>query len=115
MSLVQALVQEGLFNTKPRASRLPSERPASTTNLVREQGVSIYITGLPINLHSGIQPLDEVENAEFDGDTRHFLTDSHPLHINEPTMYWNAPLKELIWNPPRYNGNQWIGSWAFPM
>ena len=81
-------------------------------NTLREQGISIYITSLPINLHSGIQPLDDDVSVQFDGDTRHFLTDSHPSHINEPTMYWNVPLRELIWNPPTYK--PWIGSWAFP-
>ena len=110
LSLISSLVEEGLFNTRATSDSQQSSSQLSSGN--REQGISIYITSLPLNLHSGIPPIDDEVSVQFDGDIRHFLTDSHPLHINEGTMYWNLPLKELIWNPPTYT--PWVGSWAFP-
>ena len=110
LSLVSSLVEEGLFNTRTNLTSQQNNLQLSGGN--REQGISIYITSLPLNLYSGLPPIDDEVSVQFDGDIRHFLTDSHPLHINEGTMYWNLPLKELIWNPPTYK--PWVGSWAFP-
>ena len=112
LSLIRNLVKEGLFNTHSNPESHRTNPQASGGDNFRAQGVSVYVTGLPLNLHSGIQPLDNDANVQFDGDTRHFLTDSHPLHINEPTMHWEVPLRELVWHPPVYW--PWVGSWAFP-
>ena len=110
LSLINSLVEEGLFNTRINLNTQQNNMQLSAGN--REQGITIYITSLPLNLYSGITPIDDEVSVQFDGDIRHFLTDSHPLHINEGTMYWKLPLKELIWNPPTYI--PWVGSWAFP-
>ena len=112
LNLIRNLVKEGLFNTQASLAGHSTNPHTSGRNTSQDQGISVYITSLPSNLHSGIQPIDSDTNVQFDGDTRHFLTESHPLHINEPTMYWKAPLRELIWNPPPFH--PWIGSYAFP-
>ena len=103
-------MEEGLFNTRAASNSQHSHSQLNSGN--REQGISIYITSLPLNLFSGLPPIEDDVSVQFDGDVRHFLTDTHPLHINEGTMWWTRPLIDLIWDPPA--STPWVGSWAFP-
>ena len=105
------LATDGLFNMRLQHGTQTRGSRANTLPPPVHQGISVYITSMPTNLHSGIQPQELDKDMQYEGDTRHLLTDSHPLHINEPVLWWGAPLRDLLWNPPTYQ--PWVGSYAF--
>ena len=105
------LATDGLFNMCLQHGAQACGSRANTLSPSVNQGISVYITSMPSNLHSGIQPHEIDKDVHYEGDTRHLLTDSHPLHINEPVLWWGASLRDLLWNPP--TSQPWIGSYAF--
>ena len=108
LSHIHGIIEEGLFNTRIGTGGRQEQPPGN----IQDQGISIYITSLPVNLFSGLTQTEQDVSLQFDGDIRHLLTDTHPLYINERTMYWDRPLRDLIWNPP--DPPPWMESWAFP-
>ena len=104
-------VTDGLFNMHLQHGAQACSSGASTLTHPVQQGISVYITSMPSNLNSGIQPQDLDKDTHYEGDTRHLLTDSHPLHINEPVLGWGASLRDLLWTPPM--SHAWIDSPAF--
>ena len=104
------LINHGLFNTGIQQGIQASGSRLNAPPSPVHQGISVFITSMPTNLHSGIQPQHLDKDMQFEGDIRHLLTDSHPHHINEPT-WWGISLRELLWQPPLYK--PWVGSYAF--
>ena len=106
-----SLASDGLFNVRRSGSSSACGSNKTPELPAGSQGMTVYVTSLPTNLHSGTQAQDDELEVHYGRDMRNLLCPSHPVHINDAENWWRRPLRDLIRDPPTYG--PWLQSYVF--